>query len=133
ERRHRRLHPLAAGLNCSERPREAEQRDVERRIAERAEIAAVEVAPELALDRLADDLGAGGVLLGSRRIVTDGHRRRRTQSAADRRRREGVTAFALLPEVGRRNGQSVLLDRAEQEVGRAYRRGPQIRVERPVA
>jgi hypothetical protein len=59
----RRAHPLATRVDGTERPRQAEQRDVGDRIADRAEIAAVELAPELALDSGADDF---------RRIVVGG-------------------------------------------------------------
>src|SRR5439155_20823668 len=56
ERRDSRTHLFAARVHCRKGPGEAKQGDVDDRIAERTEIAAVEVAPELALDRLADDL-----------------------------------------------------------------------------
>src|ERR1043165_3388255 len=69
QRRHRRAHALAARLHGRERPREPEQRHVERGIAERTQVAPVEVAPELALDRGADDLGRNPVPLDQSRLV----------------------------------------------------------------
>src|SRR5207248_10008505 len=46
---------------------------------------------------------------------------------------ERVPALALLPEVRRRDGKAVLLDRPQEEAGGALRRRPQIGVELLVA
>src|SRR3954454_4943081 len=46
-----RTHPLAARIDDRERPGKTQQRDVERRIGERAQVTPVEVAPQLTLDR----------------------------------------------------------------------------------
>ena len=93
----------------------------------------MEIAPELPLDRLPDLLRGSGVRIGQRGFVSTREARGGTEPTVDGCGSEGVASLALLPQVGRDARESVVLDRAQQEVGGAAHRGPEIGVERLVA
>src|SRR5439155_5787215 len=82
-----------------------------------------------AVDRLANELCGCAIRICNLRLMTACHRGGRLKPAADRRGGEGVPPFALLPEVRSRGGDAVRLDRAEQELGRTARRGPELSIE----